>query len=535
MATSYLKYFPQPLLDDLVASKWLPIVGAGLSKNAEIPEGASIPDWNQLGKIFSESLNDYAFVNAVDALSAFEYEYGRPKLIEKLSESLLIGKSRPGMAHKAFCSIQFDLVCTTNFDFLLERQYEITPKPCTPLIDEDQLSVNLHDSGVSLLKIHGDLNHPRRLVATEEDYDTFLSKFPLIATYLSNLLITRTAVLIGYSLDDPDFRQIWQVIGERLGKARRVAYVISVGAKPADIARFDRRGVKVINLPGSKSKYGEILANAFDELRHYWREKLVSTSHITEEGPLRELTLPKDSANRLCFFALPLAVLPFYRERVFPIVRTLGLVPVTADDVITPGENFLAKIDALLSRAIIVVVDASTEATFSEIKMAMAKKERSHILVILESGTQVPTSLQEIYFIPRPSLTSVDIQPFLDRFQEWMEGVATEVAPRLSSEPSRLLDAREYRAAIVSAITHLEARLRSRLDLPPSFRNRVMSVKQMLDIAMEQNLLGRYETQQVLQWLKVRNEVVHSNAPVNLQQAREIVHGVQEITHALGW
>jgi SIR2-like domain len=31
--------------------------------------------------------------------------------------------------------------------------------------------------------------------------------FPL-ATYLSNQLITKTAVFIGYSLDDPDFRQL---------------------------------------------------------------------------------------------------------------------------------------------------------------------------------------------------------------------------------------------------------------------------------------------------------------------------------------
>lgn len=171
-----------------------------------------------------------------------------------------------------------------------------------------------------MLKLHGDLNHPNRLVATEEDYDAFLSRYPLVATHLSNYLITRTAVLIGYSLDDPDFRQLWQIIGDRLGKSRRMAYTISVGAKEAEVARFDRRGVKVINLPGSKTKYAEILDAAFKELRDYWRTHVVETSHVTEEGPLRELSLPSDSATRLCFFALPLSALPFYRDRVFPLV-----------------------------------------------------------------------------------------------------------------------------------------------------------------------------------------------------------------------
>lgn len=535
MATSYLKYFPQPLLDDLVASKWLPVVGAGMSKNAVLPAGSTSPDWNQLGKLFASELTDYGYVNAVDAISAFEYEYGRPKLIEKLSEFLLIGKARPGHAHKAFCSIQFDLVCTTNFDFLLEKQYELTPKPFTPLIDEEQLSINHNDASVAVLKVHGDLNHPNRLVATEDDYDSFLTKFPLIATYLSNLLITRTAVLIGYSLDDPDFRQLWQVIGDRLGKSRRMAYVISIGAKPADIARFDRRGVKVVNLPGAKSKYGEILTKTFNELRDYWREKVVTSSHVTEEGPLRELSLPQDSVNRLCFFALPLNVLPFYRDRVFPIVRNLGLVPVTADDVISPGDNFLAKIDALLSRAVIVVVDASSEATLAEMGMAMARTEQSHIMLVLEEGAQLPTSLRNVQVVVRPDLTSIEIQPFLERFQEWIEERAAEVGPRLSDEPMRLLEAREYRAAIVSAITHLEASLRDRLDLPLSERKRIVSIRQMLELAREQRLLGKYESQQVLHWLKIRNEIVHTHAPVNLQQAREIVHGVREITHNLHW
>ena len=105
-----------------------------------------------------------------------------------------INEAKPGTTHRAFCALQFDIVCTTNFDFLLERQYELTPRSCTPLIDEDQLSINWHGSSIALLKLHGDLNHPKRLIITEEDYGKFLERYPVIATYLANLLITRTAV-----------------------------------------------------------------------------------------------------------------------------------------------------------------------------------------------------------------------------------------------------------------------------------------------------------------------------------------------------
>jgi hypothetical protein len=247
-------------LDDLVAGRWLPIVGAGFSRNAVLPPGRNMPLWGELGTIIGEELGDYLPTNPIDAISAYEHEYGRPKLIERLSDLLLLGEARPGEAHRAFCSIPFDLVCTTNFDFLLERQYELIPKHYTPLIDEDQLSVNLKEAGVALLKLHGDLHHPTRLVATENDYDRFLDRYPLLATFLANLLITRTAVLVGYSLDDPDFRQVWQVVGERLGRSRRIAYVITVGSKPTEISRFERRGVKVINLAAGKANYAEVLA-----------------------------------------------------------------------------------------------------------------------------------------------------------------------------------------------------------------------------------------------------------------------------------
>src|SRR5215831_6583530 len=247
MATKFLHSFPKPLLDDLVAGRWLPVVGAGFSRNAAMPEGKTIPLWGDLGDLLGHELGDYVPSNALDAISAYEHEFGRPKLIERLSELLLVDEVRPAATHRAFCSIPFDLVCTTNFDFLLEHQYELIPRHCTPLVDEDQLAVNLKQAGVALLKLHGDLHHPTRMVATETDYDRFLDRFPLLATFLANLLITRTAVLVGYSLDDPDFRQVWQIVGERLGRARRTAYALGVGVKPTDVSRFARRGVRVIN------------------------------------------------------------------------------------------------------------------------------------------------------------------------------------------------------------------------------------------------------------------------------------------------
>jgi hypothetical protein len=37
-----------------------------------------------------------------------------------------------------------------------------------------------------------------------------------------------------------------------------MAYTLKLNARTADIARFERRGVKVINLPGTWDRYGEV-------------------------------------------------------------------------------------------------------------------------------------------------------------------------------------------------------------------------------------------------------------------------------------
>ena len=423
MASKYLQHFPKPVLDDLANGRWLPIVGAGMSLNATVPAGKKMPLWSDLGKQLTDEIKDFSAISVLDGISAYQHEFGRSRLIERLSELLLIREAQPGNAHRAFCTIPFDIVCTTNFDFLLERQYDLTPRYVYPVVDEEQLSVNAGSAGTLLLKLHGDLRHPGRLIVTESDYDGFLSHYPLLATYLSNQLITKTAVFVGYSLEDPDFRQIWHVVSERLGRTRRMAYSIAVSARPADIARFERRGVKVINLPGNRDKYGEVLAGAFSELTEYVRSNVIAVSKVTEEKPLRELLLPRGAATRLCFFSLPLELLPFYREYVFPVVEEAGFVPVTADDVVSPGDNISAKLDALIDRSAVMVTELASAWTMAEFRIALARiKETTEaklnrapfqLIVVVTDPEQAPPSAAEFTVLVRPDIVTGEPRGFI--------------------------------------------------------------------------------------------------------------------------
>ena len=534
--TAILKSVPRPLLDDIVRERCIPIIGAGFSRNAILPAGKKMPLWNELGEGIASMLPDYMYSTPIDAISAYDHEFSRAKLVEELAGLLHAESAQPGPAHKAFSELPFDVVCTTNFDFLLEKAYELKPHSvyCRPVVDQDQLSIATSGPGVSLVKLHGDLHHPSRLVVTEEDYDTFVDRYPLLATYLGNLLITRTPLFIGYSLEDPDFRQIWQVIGSRLGQMRRPAYVVTVGIQPSDAARYERRGVKVVNFSGKRNDYGEILETFFRELRAYWPSHLIQESVVVTEEPLGELSLPEEATTRLCYFAVPLNLHSSYKSTIFPIAESYGLVPLTAASVISPGLNIQAKIMALLDRAQAVVADASSPWVLAEIGMALSRKPSPpRVLVVIEEGSEPPRGLEGVRTIVRPKDLFYASSEFRTELEDWFRELAEELRPQFSNEPQRLLAKREYRAAVISAFTLYEITLLGlllNLDVSPDKRRRHgLSHRQLMEIAAEHNLLSDEEMESIKEWRSVRNRLIHTDASIPSSEARSIVQGILSI------
>ena len=250
---------------------------------------------------------------------------------------------------------------------------------------------------------------------------------------------------------------------------------------------------------------------------------------------MRELSLPADTSTRLCFFALPLMAHPFYRERVFPLLREVALVPVTADQIVSPGDATVAKIDALISRAFLVVVDASSEFTLAEARMALIRKQPNRILIVVGEDVPVPVDLpQGSVLLRRPDLASVDAADFLGALGQWLRSAASDLEPTFAHEPRRLLEAGEPRAAVISAITRLEIALKERLDIPVDTRRKAVSMRELVDIAHEREFLGRYPVPDVLGWLRIRNDAVHHNTRVTPRNARRIVDAVEESSAVYG-
>ena len=198
--------------------------------------------------------------------------------------------------------------------------------------------------------------------------------------------------------------------------------------------------------------------------------------------------------QRACvFFPLPLELLPFYREYVFPVVEEAGFVPVTADDVVSPGDNISAKLDALIDRSAVMVTELTSAWTMAEYSIALARiKEASEtklnrapfqLIVVVTDLDQVPPAAADISVLVRPNIVTGEPHGFIADLAGTLRRFAEMRGMERQAEPQRLFQVGEYRAAVISAITLLEARLRDRLGsatLSPSRRQR--TVHEALDL-----------------------------------------------------
>lgn len=267
----------------------------------------------------------------------------------------------------------------------------------------------------------------------------------------------------------------------------------------------------------------------FEELREYWLNKIPEISIITDEESLIDLSLPKDAQTRLCFFSLPFELIPFYRSNIFPIFERYGFTPITADDVISPGENIIAKISSLIERANLVVVDISlSPSVMQELSIALGKSRK--ILIIKEEGTEIPSNLLEFQYLERPkSMELSAVESFVSKLEQLVQGFSKELIDQLSDEPIRLLKKKEYRAAVISAVALLEIELREKLPKDVGF----LSLVKLLNLAVKFEYIPSDKLPLIREWISIRNRLVHTKDTITPNKANKIVKGIMDILETI--
>lgn len=100
--------------------------------------------------------------------------------------------------------LDIDSIITTNWDTFIDQlfpDYKV-------FIGQEELLFSDSILMGEIFKIHGSINAPETLVVTKRDYDSFADKNPYLAAKLITIFVEHPIIFIGYSLNDPNIRNI---------------------------------------------------------------------------------------------------------------------------------------------------------------------------------------------------------------------------------------------------------------------------------------------------------------------------------------
>lgn len=150
------------------------------------------------------------------------------------------------------------LFYTTNFDTFLERAFALHGRGCSAIATEKQLAEHLaRTSGdgsrvAEVIKFHGDLGHPERMVLSESDYARRMAFAEPEDQRLISDLLGRAALFVGYSFSDANVAYLFRHVGQHgeLPEAPGGHRAYITVFDPSDFERrlFATRGMSVIAL-----------------------------------------------------------------------------------------------------------------------------------------------------------------------------------------------------------------------------------------------------------------------------------------------
>ncbi|MDY0314370.1 MAG: SIR2 family protein [Arcobacteraceae bacterium] len=194
---SLLKESIQSIQNALDTKNLTIFAGSGVSADSNLPL------WSDLISDIKKSLKteekDYLKVAEL-----FYLQFKENKYYEKITE-YFPQSSFPNLLHKTIVNLEVKNLITTNWDELFEKAIYENGKFFDIIKDEEDIG---YTTGFSkLVKMHGSLD-TKNIVFKESDYLNYSSNFPLIENYVKSVFSTDTVLLVGYSLNDINVKQI---------------------------------------------------------------------------------------------------------------------------------------------------------------------------------------------------------------------------------------------------------------------------------------------------------------------------------------
>lgn len=207
--------WPEELITSIARRRSVVFVGAGASMNSKNAAGESPPSWQaflsegiercegktrELKKLLSRG--EY-----LTCCQLLKYKLGHD-WIPFVEEKFLNPQYKHAAIHEKIFALDSSIVVTPNFDKIYDN-FAIAQGNNLPKVkmyyDQDIPRVLRGSEKQRLiLKIHGCIDTPDRLVFTREDYANIRNKYANFYRSMDALIFTHAFVFIGCGMNDPD-------------------------------------------------------------------------------------------------------------------------------------------------------------------------------------------------------------------------------------------------------------------------------------------------------------------------------------------
>lgn len=260
---------------------------ASLFLGAGVSVGSGFSDWKALMADICEELG-LDVKKESDMISIAQFYQNRTRSRNKLNQKIIEEfdrKSQGNQLLSTLCQLPINSIWTTNYDKLIEKEYEKLNRILDVKIRQKDLAISKPNRETTLYKIHGDISEPDKAVITRDDYERFDTHKSLFVKYLTSELVSKSFIFVGYSFSDPNFNQILSKIRiELLENTRNHYYIIK---KEVDDYEKVKQKLKIEDL----MEYGirtleidnyEELVEIFNEVRNNVYKKSVFISGSAE-------------------------------------------------------------------------------------------------------------------------------------------------------------------------------------------------------------------------------------------------------------
>lgn len=184
-------------------------LGAGVSA----PSG--LPTWHELLEGLAASYGITEAVAAAENLSDTDVaglieRTGRDRFQADVASLVKTGRHAPSLLHAMLAALGTREAVTTNYDLLFERAVQATGRDISSVLPWQ--SALGRDRWI--LKLHGDVEHPDKIVLTRRHMVRYDAANRPSAAMLQSLLLTRHTLFVGVSMSDDNVTRLMHEVEE---------------------------------------------------------------------------------------------------------------------------------------------------------------------------------------------------------------------------------------------------------------------------------------------------------------------------------